>query len=286
MPRKDGHKIVVMGASAGGLRAVSMVLQSLPRDFAAAIFVVIHTGPRSPGLLPGILSRAGPLTARFPSDGEAIVPGRVYVAPPNRHLVLAPDRRVRLDDGPLEHGARPAVDPLFRSAARVFGSRAVGVVLSGGGDDGAVGLATIKAAGGVAVVQEPSEAEQSGMPREALAADGVDFRVPLAEMPPLLVRLCGCRNTASTVAAAGAWAAAPHHSAESLDRAYEECRRLIAANRLLLEGSRARVAHTQAVLQAFARRRAERKIAPAAGRGATEAWRRRSATTKPRDGQP
>ena len=132
---QHGHDIIVIGASAGGVPALMDLARALPEDLKAAIFIVIHTSPTSPGILPQILDRVGPLPASFPQDGETIRNGRIYVAPPDHHLLLT-DSVIRLTRGPKENGFRPAIDPLFRSAASAFAGRVVGVVLSGGLDDG------------------------------------------------------------------------------------------------------------------------------------------------------
>src|SRR5262245_58827853 len=131
--------IVVVGASAGGVPLLTDLARSLPGDLKASIFIVIHTSPSSPGVLPALIGRAGTLPTEFARDGEAIEHGRIYVAPPDYHLILKAGR-VGVTHGPKENGFRPAVDPLFRTAARFFGPRVVGVVLSGGLDDGTDGL--------------------------------------------------------------------------------------------------------------------------------------------------
>src|SRR5579884_3723136 len=164
--------LVVMGASAGGVEALRRVVAGLPAELPAAICIVLHLAPDSPSALPKILERAGALPCRAASDGEPLEPGSVLVAPPDRHLVVE-DGRVRLTVGPRENGHRPAIDTLFRSAA-ARGDRVVGVVLSGTRDDGAAGLAVIKANGGGAIVQDPKEAMYAGMPRSALASVQVD----------------------------------------------------------------------------------------------------------------
>ena len=180
--------IVVVGGSAGALEALKALLPALPGDLPAAVFVVVHIGATPHSVLPEILSRAGPLPAQTAKDGARFEPGRVYVAPPDRHLLL--DRgRIALRRGPRENLARPAIDPLFRSAAAEFGSRVIGVLLSGMLYDGASGLRAIKRCGGIAVVQaDPRYAE---MPRQALQTTEVDHRVPAAELGALLVRLVG-----------------------------------------------------------------------------------------------
>lgn len=161
-----GHDIIVIGASIGGLDALRALLPGLPRDLPAALFLVWHLAPDSHGVLPDLLQAVSPLPIANAQDGEAIRPGRIYVAPPDRHLVLEPGR-VRLSRGPKENRFRPAVDPLFRSAAAAYGPRVVGVVLSGALDDGTAGLWAIKDRGGVALVQDPLDAVEPSMPHSA-----------------------------------------------------------------------------------------------------------------------
>lgn len=183
-----GHDIVVIGASAGGVEALTRIVAGLPEALAAAVFVVLHIPPDAPSALASILDRAGPLAAVQAKDGMPIEPGHIYVAPPNRHLILH-QAAVAVRVGPRENSARPSVDVLFRSAARAFGPRVVGVVLSGMLRDGALGLAAIKLRGGVTIVQDPDEALFSGMPEHALLTSPVDFRLRAAEIPTHLVRL-------------------------------------------------------------------------------------------------
>jgi two-component system, chemotaxis family, protein-glutamate methylesterase/glutaminase len=186
--RMDGHDIVAIGASAGGVAAVRSLLRGLPKDFPAAIFVVIHVSPHGPSALPRIFSRAGPLPARHPADGEPIRPETVYVAPPDRHLLIRPGR-ILLSRGPQENHTRPAVDPLFRSAALAYGPRVIGVVLTGYLDCGTAGLLSIKARGGVAIVQDPRDAEVPEMPASAIRHATVDHVAALRDIPALLGRL-------------------------------------------------------------------------------------------------
>ena len=183
-----GHDIIVAGASAGGMEALQILVRGLPADLPAALFVVWHLPPHSFGVLPDVLDRSGPLPAAHARDGEPIVPGRIYVAPPDRHLLLEPGY-VRLTRGPKENHFRPAIDPLFRSAAIAYGPRVVGVVLSGTLDDGTAGLWTIKDRGGLAVVQDPDDALFAAMPRSALENVDVDARRPVAELGPVLAVL-------------------------------------------------------------------------------------------------
>lgn len=183
-----GHDIIVIGCSAGGVEALGKLAGELPGELPAAVFVVHHFPSHAVSVLPSILTRAGSLPAAHAVDGEAIRPGRIYVAPPNYHLLLRRGH-VRLMHGPRENGHRPAVDPLFRSAALAYGSRVIGVILSGTLDDGTEGLLAIKRRSGLAVVQDPDEALYSGMPASAIENVTVDHVVRLAEMGALLDQL-------------------------------------------------------------------------------------------------
>ena len=185
MPKRD---IVVIGASAGGPEALAEIVQRLPPAFPASIFVVVHFPAAVSSVLPRLLGRAGPLPAIHPEDGDPILPGHIYVARPDCHLAIQ-DRRVRVTGGPRENGHRPAIDPLFRSAAHAAGPRVIGLVLSGNLDDGTAGLLTIKQRGGITVVQSPETAQYPGMPRSAIAHVPVDHVVPLEAVADLLVRL-------------------------------------------------------------------------------------------------
>jgi two-component system chemotaxis response regulator CheB len=183
-----GHDIIVVGASAGGVQALSQLMEGLPPDLPAAVFVALHIAPHGHSALPTILSRLGGLPACHPEDGETIQHGRIYVAPPDRHLVVE-DGRVELSRKASENGHRPAVDVLFRSAARSYGPRVVGVVLTGNLDDGTAGLVMIKRFGGKAVVQDPRDADYPGMPESAIANARVDHVLPLGEIASVLRRL-------------------------------------------------------------------------------------------------
>jgi two-component system chemotaxis response regulator CheB len=185
---RPGHDILVIGASAGGVQALCEVVGGLPEDLPAAVFVVLHIAPHPSSALPAILTRCGQLPAQHPEDGDPLRPGHVYVAPPGRHLTIERDR-VCINRGPRENGHRPAVDVLFRTAARAYGNRVVGVVLTGNLDDGTAGLAAIKKHGGVAIVQDPAEADYPGMPSSAIENDAVDHVALLAGIPRLLVEL-------------------------------------------------------------------------------------------------
>lgn len=183
-----GQDIIVVGASAGGVETLSRLMTDLPEDLPAAVFIVLHMGPHTGTALPRILSRQTKLPVGHPGDGEPIRPNRVYVAVPDRHLILGRDV-VRVTNGPKENGHRPAVDTLFRTAAAGYGPRVVGVVLSGTRDDGTAGLRAILARGGTAIVQEPGEALFPGMPQSALAGNHPDFVVPVGEIGGLLSKL-------------------------------------------------------------------------------------------------
>jgi two-component system chemotaxis response regulator CheB len=183
-----GHDIIVVGASAGGVEALINLVRALPPDLPAAICIVLHMPAQSPSMLPKILSRAGPLPVAQPRDRTPIEHGHIYVAPPDHHL-LVERGYLRSVHGPRENRHRPAVDPLFRSAAQAYGPRVLGVILTGTLDDGTAGLQAIKQRGGLAIVQDPQDALYSGMPRSALENVAVDHCLPLAEIAPLLTRL-------------------------------------------------------------------------------------------------
>lgn len=177
-----------MGASAGGIETLRTIVGGLPVDFPATIFIVVHSGPDSPGILDRILQRATALPTVMAVDKETFLPGQIYVAPPDHHLLLE-DGSMCLSRGPKENRFRPAIDPLFRSAAYVYGPRVIGVVLTGGLDDGTAGLWSIKHMGGTAVVQDPSDALYPSMPINALRYVEVDYSVRAAEIAALLVEL-------------------------------------------------------------------------------------------------
>jgi two-component system chemotaxis response regulator CheB len=180
--------IIVIGGSAGSGTALQKVMADLPGDLPASIFVATHVPSHSPGYLAALLDRVSPLPVSHAIDGQPIEQGRVYIAVPDQHLLVI-DGTVRLGNGPRENMTRPAIDPLFRSAALSYGPRVVGVVLSGMLNDGASGLWTIKSCGGTAVVQHPIDAEADQMPLAALEAAPVDEVAAAAELGQLLARL-------------------------------------------------------------------------------------------------
>lgn len=182
-------RIIVIGASAGGFEALQTLVAGLPKGLPASIFVVWHMAPEVRGILPYVLNKYDTLPAANACDGEEIEVGRIYVAPPDRHMLLERGR-IRITRGPKENRFRPAVDPLFRSAAYVYGEQVIGIVLSGALDDGTSGLWIVKRRGGIAIVQHPRDAAVSAMPENAMRAVKVDYSLAVADMPALLERLC------------------------------------------------------------------------------------------------
>jgi two-component system chemotaxis response regulator CheB len=180
--------IIVIGASAGGIHPLRAIARSLPGDLQAAIFVVMHISPMSPSVLPKILDAPEGLRAFAAVDGEPIGPSRIYVAPPDLHLLVEPGC-VRLSRGPRENNHRPAIDPLFRTAARAYGPRVLAIVLSGMLDDGALGLQVVKSEGGIAIVQDPVEAMYDQMPRNAIKAADIDYVLKVSELPAKIQEL-------------------------------------------------------------------------------------------------
>jgi two-component system chemotaxis response regulator CheB len=180
------HDIMVIGGSAGAVEALVEIARGLPPGFPAAIHVVLHLPPAS--RLPELLAHAGPLPAAYAGDGDPVQPGRIVVAPPGKHLLLERGT-MKLEEGPRENGHRPAVDPLFRSAAISYGPRVVAIVLSGMGDDGSSGLLSVRSAGGKIIVQDPETALYRQMPESALDGAGGDWSAPPAQIPGIMARL-------------------------------------------------------------------------------------------------
>lgn len=189
------RNIIVVGASAGGVDALCELTERLPKDLDASVFVVMHVGRES--LLPEILSRCGNLPAVSAENNKRYQRGCVYVAPPHCHLSIK-DHKTVLTRGPRENGHRPAADVLFRSAARAHREKVIGVVLTGGRDDGTAGLFAIKARGGVAIVQDPKEAMTRNMPQNALNMVDVDFCLPIRQIADVLVELVNGKATDTT----------------------------------------------------------------------------------------
>ncbi|HEX6474574.1 MAG TPA: chemotaxis protein CheB [Candidatus Limnocylindria bacterium] len=195
--RATRPRIVVIGASAGGIEPLMRIASGLPDDLDAAVFVVVHVPPSSQSVLPRVLKRAGRLDASHAAQSEPIRRGRIYVAPPDRHMLIE-DGMVLTRRGPLENRSRPAIDPLFRTAARAHGDMVIGVILSGSLDDGAAGMAEVRRSGGVGIVQDPAEAIYPSMPTSALRESAVDYCLPADEIAPTIERLVRERSEQMT----------------------------------------------------------------------------------------
>jgi two-component system, chemotaxis family, protein-glutamate methylesterase/glutaminase len=182
-------RVIVIGTSAGGVEALKTLLANLPADLDAVPLAVIHMSPSSPRLLPDLLSKAGRLQCVHPCQGERLQRRRFYLAPPDQHMLVEARGSIRLSHGPKENRARPAIDPLFRSAALAFGPDVIGVILTGNLDDGTAGLLAVKQSGGTTVIQDPADAAAPSMPRSAANYVEIDHKVPLSQLSPLLVRL-------------------------------------------------------------------------------------------------
>jgi two-component system chemotaxis response regulator CheB len=181
--------IVALAASAGGLTALSHVLAGLPERFPATLVVVQHLDPRHRSLMADILSRRTPLRVKQAEEGEQVAPATVYIAPPNRHLLVNPDGTLSLTQSQLVHFLRPSADLLFESVAASYRERAIAVVLTGTGSDGAMGVQAIKKTGGTVIAQDEATAEFFGMPGAAIQSGSVDFVLPLDEIPTALMTL-------------------------------------------------------------------------------------------------
>jgi two-component system, chemotaxis family, protein-glutamate methylesterase/glutaminase len=196
MPKRN---IIVMGGSAGSFDSFKTIVSGLPSDLDASIFIVWHMSSNVRGVLPQVLNRLTGVPAVEVQDGEKIESNRIYVARPDHHLLIV-DNVIRVTRGPKENRFRPAIDPLFRSAAYAYGNRVIGVVLSGALDDGASGLWTIKQRGGVAVVQDPNDADIPSMPENAIAQVEVDHVLPLSRIAPLLAQMTQQESNGKEVA--------------------------------------------------------------------------------------
>jgi two-component system chemotaxis response regulator CheB len=192
----DGFDIVALAASAGGLKALTEVLAALPGDFPAALVVVQHLDPRHRSLMAEILSRRTALAVRQAAEGDRVCSGNVFIAPPDRHLLVNPDGELSLTRTELVHFSRPSADLLFESVAASYRTRAIAVVLSGTGSDGSMGARAIKKTGGTLIVQDPATAEFSGMPAAALHTGLADFVLPLDEIAGALRTLLAERPAA------------------------------------------------------------------------------------------
>jgi two-component system chemotaxis response regulator CheB len=185
---RTAARVLAVGTSAGGVEALTKLAAALPADFPAPVLVVLHVPSFSASNMPAILDRVGPLTADHARDHEPLVAGRIYVAPPDFHL-LAEREEVRVLQGPHEHNHRPAIDPLFRSVALAFGAGAIALVLTGALHDGAAGAVAVSAGGGTVIVQDPKDALYPDMPMHAIAADPSAQVAVLADIPALVDRI-------------------------------------------------------------------------------------------------
>jgi len=190
-----GFEIVAFAASAGGLNALSQVLASIPKEFPASIVVVQHLDPRHRSLMADILAKRTAIPVKEAAEGDVLEPGTVYVAPPDRHLLVNPDGTLSLSQSELVHFVRPSADLLFESAAASFRERAIAVVLSGSGSDGSMGVRAIKKMGGTVIAQDPGTSQFSGMPQAALATGDVDFVLPLEDLAHAILTLVTAGGT-------------------------------------------------------------------------------------------
>ncbi len=188
-PAGTAYDVVAVATSAGGLKALTRVLASLPEDFPAAIVIVQHLDPRHRSLMAEILSRQTKLSVVQATEGEPLRPGTVFIAPPDRHLLVTPDRTLSLTRSELVHFVRPSADLLFESVAGTFRSRAIAVVLTGTGTDAAMGVQAVKKVGGTVVAQDEATSEFFGMPQAAIQTGCVDFVLPLGEIADALTTL-------------------------------------------------------------------------------------------------
>ena len=183
------YDVVALGASAGGLNALSQVLKVLPKAFPSSIVVVQHVSPGHKSWIANLLGRSTQLTVKQAEHGEIMLPATVYIAPPDEHLLVGPGK-VQLAHSQLVHFSRPSIDLLFESVAGTYGSRSIGVILSGSGKDGAAGIRTIKDAGGVTIAQTPDKAEFRHMPEAAIETGCIDFVLPLEKIGDKLAEIC------------------------------------------------------------------------------------------------
>ncbi len=186
---KAAFNIVALAASAGGLKALSQVLENLPANFPAPIVIVQHLDPRHRSLMADILNRTTSLQVKQAEEGDLVAAGTVYIAPPNRHLLVNPDTSLSLSQSELVHFLRPSADLLFESVAATYKDRAIAVVLTGTGNDGAMGVEAIHKMGGTVIAQEVETSEFSGMPSAAIQTGTVDFVLPLSNIAAALLSL-------------------------------------------------------------------------------------------------
>ncbi|WP_369237679.1 chemotaxis protein CheB [Streptomyces sp. R21] len=184
--QREQYAVVALASSAGGIRALIEVLGALDADLPVPVLVVQHLDPRHSTVLAEILARRSPLKVKLAQAGEHAGPGTVYIAPPNRHLLVGADGVLTLSDSELVHFVRPSADLLFESVAGAFGARAIACVLTGSGSDGSMGVDAVKSRGGTVIVQDPATAEFKGMPEAAVGTRAADFVLPLDEIPAVI----------------------------------------------------------------------------------------------------
>ncbi len=185
----EHYEVVAIASSAGGLQALNKVIGRLPRGFRVPVLVVQHLDPRHETVIADVLGRRTELDVKLAEHGEHARPGVVYIAPPDRHLLVEADGHLALTDSELVHFVRPSADLMFESVAGSYGARAIACVLTGTGSDGAMGVSAVKARGGTVLVEDPASAEFSGMPDAAVATGAVDFVLGLDEIAPVIVGL-------------------------------------------------------------------------------------------------
>jgi two-component system chemotaxis response regulator CheB len=188
-PGEAPYEIVAIASSAGGLTALRSILSRLPPDFPASVLIVQHLDPRHRSMMAHILGRETKLPVKEAQEGEQILPGNVYIGPPNRHFLLSTDRRVALVETELVHFVRPSADLLFESVAASCREHVIALVLTGTGSDGSMGVTAVKKMGGTVIAQDEASAEFFGMPGAAIATGNVDFILSLADIPGALIRL-------------------------------------------------------------------------------------------------
>lgn len=194
---------VAVASSAGGIHALIALMESLGVDPPLTVLVVQHLDPHHRTLLAEILARHTARPVKLAEDQERIEPGTVYLAPPDRHLLVGPERTISLSDDAAVHFVRPSADVLFASVARAYGQRAIACVLTGTGVDGASGVEIVKSYGGTVIAQDPRTAEFAGMPKAAVATEAVDHVVPLADMAAVIRRIVAAGGTAGTTGTTG-----------------------------------------------------------------------------------
>lgn len=191
----DRFDIVGIASSAGGIRALSVVLGGLASGFPVPVLVVQHLDPRHETVLADVLGRRSALPVSLAKDEEYADAGAIYLAPPNRHLLVGASGELTLSSSELVHFVRPSADLLFESMAGAFGARAIACVLTGTGSDGAMGVTAVKSRGGTVIAEDPESAEFKGMPEAAVRTGSVDFVLPLNEIAAVIGGLVGSRST-------------------------------------------------------------------------------------------